>query len=207
MSNSSTIQTVQAPVENASGTDSSLSGWIFERVKAFLSGRVLEISNGAGHLAAHCAQNGTAIEVLPFNLNDELLSITSSDLIEAFDSVIVLNATHQVLNNNRQAIANCAKLLKDRGHIIIQLPACTALYNGLDQGFSRWKLYNVAFIYNILYPDFRIAKVRYFMVSDELPFPISRTSKYSTRMELFKKENAVDFEACGLFAIVIGEKR
>jgi len=209
MSNSSTIQTVQAPIEpvgNASDTERSLSRWIFERVKDFVSGRVLEIANGDGIVSPICKKHGIEVEVIDIDLIDKNFEEKHQALILAYDTIIVLNAREQIKKNNKYIISNCAQLLKQGGHLITRLPAQTALFNGLDQGFKQWKHYNFEYINKLLRKDCRILKTRYFLVDHNQQTQMIRIGKYNERVTLFNEWNSYSM-LMGLSMIVVGQKR
>ena len=207
MSTSPTLRHEHTTVSPAdiSATE-NLSRWIFERVQSFITGQVLEVNSGAGNLATYCSQQNIHTGVLPVNLYDDPLNTLHADLLNTLDTLIALHAAQNVVSYP-QVITNCAKMLKKEGHLIIQLPTCTALYNGLNQGFRRWKLYNMQFIHKILSPHFRIMKTRYFMITDNDSPSSQQATKYSERVTQFNRANATDFNQTGLSVIVVGRKR
>jgi hypothetical protein len=208
MSTSSTIQAVQAsvaPVENASGTDGSLSRWIFERVKEFVGGRVLEIANGEGIVAPVCKQHGIEMEVMEIELVDEEFEERYDALMGAYDTLIVLNAGEQI-KKDKHIVSNCMQLLKQGGHLITRLPAQTALFNGLDQGFRQWKYNNLEYINKLLRKDCRILKTRYFLVDHYQQTPTIQIGKYNERVTLFNESNSNGI-INGLSIIAVGQQR
>lgn len=185
-------------------TDIPLSEWIFERVREYVTGSVLEIGTATGNLAPICLQNNITADVISINLADESFDENYAGLIGAYDTVIALHEAAQIINN-RGILFNCKKLLKPGGHLITRLPARTALYKGLDQGFRRWKIYNLEFINKVLRKDFSIMKTRYFIVAKDQPSP-QWISKYSERVTLIKTDKATGFNETGLSIIVVGKK-
>jgi hypothetical protein len=208
MSTSSTIQAVQGPVastENAAGTDSNLTRWIFERVKEFVGGRVLEIAKGAGIIAPISKLHGIEVEVMEIDLADEEFEEKHEVLMGAYDTLIVLYAGEQI-KKDKHIVSNCTQLLKQGGHLITRLPAQTALFKGLDQGFKLWKYYNLEYINKLLRKDCRILKTRYFLVNHHQQTPPIWTGKYNERVSLFSESNTYDL-INGLSMIVVGQKR
>lgn len=185
--------------------DIPLSEWIYERVREFVTGRVLEIATGSGNLAPICMQNNLTTDVMPIDLTDESFDENYAQLLGAYDTVIALHIADQIAGN-RLIAANCKMLLKPGGHLITRLPARTALYKGLDQGFRRWKIYNLEYINKVLRRDYSIMKTRYFIIAGDLPAP-AWVSKYSERVTLINADKATGFNHAGLSIIVAGKKR
>lgn len=180
----------------------SLQQWLYDRVEKFISGRVLEIAEGSGIIAPICEDH---VEVEQIDLGDEDFEERYAEMIGAYDTLIVLHAGEQ-FKNDRNIAFNAALLLKQGGHIITRLPARTALYNGLNQGFRHWKRNNLEFISHVLRKDFSIMKTRYFIIADELQ-TAEWITKYSERVTLFNTENVTGLNAKGLSMIVVGRKR
>jgi len=198
------IKQEQAPTPT-SDTGNKLSWWIFERVKPFVVGRVLEITDGKGNIASVCEERGIRLEALSINLEDETFDSSYIDLLGVFDTVIAFNKSNQSIAN-RGVIKNCGKLLKKDGYLFIQLPAHTALYNGLDQGLERWKSYNWQYINAIVNADYEIVKVRYFIVGDNLLPIFQQLSKYMKKDAIFSMNDAITFNQAGLSILIVCKK-
>jgi hypothetical protein len=191
---------IQAP-----DTGIGLQQWLFERVKDFIAGRVLEIAEGEGIIAPVCKQNGIHVDVMGIDLADEEFEERYVELLGMYDTLIVLHAGEQI-KNDRNIVTNTTQLLKQGGHLITRLPAYTALFNGLDQGFRGWKRFNLEYINKVLRKDYSIMKTRYFMIVNDLQ-PQPWINKYSERVKLFNTDNSTGFNATGLSIIVAGKKR
>jgi hypothetical protein len=197
ISNQETLQTSENGI--------CLQQWIFERVHSFISGRVLEICDGAGIIAPISVQNGIPAEAKNVDLVDEEFEERYSELIGVYDTLIILNAGVQI-KNDQNIVYNSTLLLKQGGHLITRLPAITALYKELTQGFEYWKFHNLEFINKTLRKDFRIMKTRYFIIADGLKTEEWGT-KYRERVTPFNTENVTGFTGQGLSMIVVGRKR
>jgi hypothetical protein len=198
------IQAVQEAANDVKG-EQSLAEWIFERAKAFVAGRTLEIAVGEGLVAPVCEGNGIKMEVMRIDLADEDFEERDEGLMGTYDTVIALGVGEQ-MKNNRHIVSNCTYLLKRGGHLITRLPAQTALFNGLDQGFRRWKRYNLEYINKVLRPDCRMLKTRYFLVNHYQQTPTNQNGRYSERVTLFNESNSNGM-LTGLSMLVIGQKR
>lgn len=162
---------------------SDLLTWIFERIQPFVCGKVLEI--GEELMTPLLEANGISTAV-------------SDD--EPYDTVIALEAGKQ----DRSVITGYVELLKPGGHFITIIPARTALFNELDQGFRTWKYKNIGHIHKLLRRDCRIIKTRFFLADQNITVAIRLANKYNERVALFKNANN---KLNGLSIIVIGQKR
>ena len=64
-----------------------------------------------------------------------------ADLLGSLDALFALNVVEHI-EDDLQAIANCKKLLKKGGRLLILVPAYQALYNGFDVGLEHYRRYN-----------------------------------------------------------------
>ena len=213
----STLQTTippNAPANEIHPTDLNLSAWIFERVREFVTGRVLEVSGGIGNLAPICLQNNVATDVISINLGDESFDENYAHLLASYDTVIALHIADQIARN-RLLIINCKKLLKPGGHLVTRLPARTALYKGLDQGVKNWFARNMIFINMLLGKDSEIIKVRYFILEEKsnsnqtdshLSSESITISAFNKWVPKFPTSTALDLCKIGLNIIVVVRK-
>jgi hypothetical protein len=192
------------PSKEMQAPDINLSTWIFERIRPFVGGRILEIDNGDGYIAPFCRQRGIQTDVMRVNLSDTDFDEEYRMLLGSYSMVLALHIPKDAASY-RQVIANCASLLKTQGFLVIQLPACTALYRGLDDGYRKWKWYNTEFIHKLLHTNFSIIKIRYRMVTDTEPLISEQSIKYRERVNVFTSSMATGFQE-GLHAIVLGQK-
>jgi hypothetical protein len=184
----------------------SLNNWIYERVKPYISGRALEIANYEGSIASICKHEGIDIEVMSMNLADDLFDTSNSLLFRVFDSIAVFQESKQIVYNEN-IVANINKLLKQRGYLLIQIPARTALYNGLEQGLEDWKLYNWQYINRVIGNGYDLLEVRCFIVSENMNPIIQKASKYLKRVTVFSSNNASAYIQAGLSMLIVCRKR
>jgi len=164
---------------------SRLSLWMFEKIMPYATGNILEIGSGAGNIANIFVREGIPITVsdpeeyycrtlitkfkgeslvqavLQIDLHHEDFEIIYAELLGCFDFIIAINIVDHV-PNNKMAVANAKKLLTPEGCLVLCLPACTALYNELDQGYQYWHWLNKQAVKKLVAPDFRIVKMKYF---------------------------------------------
>lgn len=160
--------------------------WMYESIKPFLKGEILEIGSGIGNItncvlhdnfsitASDIRDNYCFILHNRFDENPLLKEVRNidivhpdfdevyKDLFEKFDSIFALNIVEHV-ENDKLAIENCKKLLKTGGNLIILVPAFQSLYNHFDKELEHYKRYtrkNLCHLY--LSTDLIIHKSMYF---------------------------------------------
>lgn len=138
--------------------------WTFETIQPWCSGKILEIGSGIGNISKRLVEKNYDITLSDirsiyreylaqeFPHISEQKKILSLDLIhpnfenvyasslQSFDTVFALNVVEHI-ENDSQAIANCSKLLKPGGTLIILVPAFQFLYNGFDKDLLHYKRY------------------------------------------------------------------
>lgn len=141
-----------------------LNDWMFESIRPFLKGRILEIGSGIGNISECFVKNNIAITlsdysdhycsyldkkfidqplvkgIFQIDLADKDFKIKYNLLIERFDTVFALNVIEHI-KDDHLAIENCKKLLKPGGHLIILVPAYQTLYNGFDVELEHFRRY------------------------------------------------------------------
>jgi hypothetical protein len=182
-----------------------LAKWIFARGRDFVKGRVLEISEGEGHVADYCRRQGAYVDVRNVDLANKLFTVTYKELVGSFELVYVLLKGKELINN-WEVLANSAALLKTEGCIVTVLPCSTALYEGLKQGVNDWISYNRKYIKTRMGKYFNLEKIRFFEVMESMPPLGSTKNEYEENIRLFKKTPINNFVPIGLFAIAIGRK-
>lgn len=199
------LNSVGPSVNDIEATNKLLSKWIFERIQPFVTGRALEINSSNADYSGICLQNNISIETISIDLTDPFFEENYAGLINTYDTVLALHLAGLIVSN-RLISTNCKKLLKSGGHLITRLPAHTALYMGLEQGFEDWKIHNLKFINLLLRKDFKILKTGYFTITNNQPL-LFQEATYSEEVGLFRLTNANDLNQTGLAVIVVGRKR
>ncbi|MBS1597449.1 MAG: class I SAM-dependent methyltransferase [Bacteroidetes bacterium] len=164
---------------------SQVNQWMFEKIIPYAWGNILEIGSGTGNIADIFVRQGIPITVsdpeqrychsltTKFNgtsmvravhhidLFHEDFERVHANLLGRFDFIIAINIIEHS-PNNKISLSNAKKLLTPDGCLILGLPACTALYNKLDQGYQYWHWLNKQAIKKMVAPDFRVIKMKYF---------------------------------------------
>jgi SAM-dependent methyltransferase len=139
--------------------------WMYETIKPFLTGNILEIGSGIGNFAAFFIEDQQQISLSDIrksycnflskifkdsNYVNNILQIdlvnvdfdqTYGHLFNQFDSIFSLNVVEHI-QEDLVAIANMKKMLKTGGKMLILVPAYPKLFNSIDlslQHFRRYK--------------------------------------------------------------------
>jgi len=146
-----------------SGAD-KFNRWMYETIKPFCKGRILEIGGGIGNISQCFLNDGEELmvsELQPeycdiirkrFENHQTLKGVIAMDIVdpefdtkyaslfESFESVFALNVVEHI-EDHVKAIANCKKLLKKGGHLVILVPAFQAIYNHFDTALGHYRRY------------------------------------------------------------------
>jgi len=175
-----------------------LNQWMFDTIRPFVKGPVLEIGSGIGNISSLFVENGIPIhlsdleskycEVLRGKFEGEPLvkgvkqiDLSHPDfenryakLLGQFGTVFALNVVEHI-PNDKLGIANAKLLLKTRGRLIILVPAYTALYNDLDVHLDHFRRYNRESLKKLLSKDFEILNTQYFNLAGIVGWWLSGT--------------------------------
>lgn len=140
--------------------------WMCEQIIPWTKGDVLEIGSGIGNISEILLQNNLTVTLSDLNPQycsllkpkfehvDNCNGIISIDisavsfeekyegLLGKFDNIIALNVIEHI-ENDGCAFANCKKLLKPGGQIIILVPAFNFLYNSFDRELGHYRRYTI----------------------------------------------------------------
>ncbi|MDP3431661.1 MAG: class I SAM-dependent methyltransferase [Bacteroidota bacterium] len=150
-------------LESISGAD-KFNRWMYETIKPFCKGRVLEIGGGIGNIS-QCFLNDeeelvvTELQteycdiirkrlgnrqnlrgVLEMDIVDPEFDLKYREWFGTFDAVFALNVVEHI-EYQHKAIANCKKLLKKGGNLVILVPAFQALFNHFDTALGHYRRY------------------------------------------------------------------
>lgn len=146
-----------------SGAD-KFNRWMYETIKPYCNGRILEIGGGIGNISQCFLNDGEELmisELQPeycgiirkrFENHQNLKGVIAMDIVDpefdskyaslfgSFDSVFALNVVEHI-EDHHKAIANCKKLLKNGGHLIILVPAFQSIFNHFDTALGHFRRY------------------------------------------------------------------
>jgi 2-polyprenyl-3-methyl-5-hydroxy-6-metoxy-1,4-benzoquinol methylase len=160
--------------------------WMFETIKPFAKGKVLEVGSGIGNISELFLDNGFSIMLSDFrpeycselrnkfSVKPNFLGVQNIDLVHpdfsrnyknllnSFDTVFALNVVEHI-ENDKKAILNCRQLLKEDGHLIILVPSYQNLYNSFDKELGHFRRYKVSQLKSIFdQSKFEIIHSQYF---------------------------------------------
>jgi len=160
--------------------------WMYQTIKPFCKGKVLEIGSGLGNISSYFLQDNFPIFLSDIRQNycehlkqkfsgaPSLLGVEVLDLVnpsfeakstpftKTFDTVFALNVIEHIKDDTK-ALSNCFKLLKPGGHLIVLVPSYNALYNGFDEGLGHYRRYNKHLLSELFRTNhFKIIHKQYF---------------------------------------------
>lgn len=214
--------------------------WMYHTIKPYCKGNILEIGSGIGNITKEFIKSDikiTASDIrnnycsyLSNNYDDYLNDILLLDIIDpnfdqkfkkyfgSFDTIFALNIVEHVKDDNL-AIANCKKLLKKDGHLIILVPAYQALYNKFDKELEHFRRYNLKTLSKLFTDNhLEIIHRQYFnfvailgwwfsgSVLKKKTIPEGQMKLYNSLVPIFKIIDKIVLNKIGISSIVVGKK-
>lgn len=216
--------------------------WMYNTIAPYCNGSILEIGSGTGNISQFFLDNGqriclsdirenycdllqqkfrnhpNVIDIMQFDLVDPAFDSKYNRLFGKFDTVFALNVVEHI-EDDRQAIANCRKLLRDGGTLIILVPAYQWLYNNFDRELYHFRRYvkkslSKLFIEN----NFKIIRAQSFnafgilgwfvtgSVFKKKIIPTGQMKLYNKLVPVFRLLDNILLKRVGLSVIVVGKK-
>ncbi|MDX9883189.1 MAG: class I SAM-dependent methyltransferase [Prolixibacteraceae bacterium] len=138
--------------------------WMYQTIAPFCNGHILEIGGGIGNISKQVLADGKTLTITELREeycqllrkevgpDQNLRDIVCLDIIDpqfenkymnmlgTFDTVFALNVIEHI-EDDTLAIANCKKLLKPGGQLIILVPAFSFLFNSFDHSLGHFRRY------------------------------------------------------------------
>lgn len=138
--------------------------WMYETIKPYCKGRILEIGGGIGNISQCFLNDGEELVVTELQSeycimirqrlgnHPNLKGVLEMDIVDTafdtkykewfgtFDTVFALNVVEHI-EDHHKAVANCKKLLKKGGRLIILVPAFQSLFNHFDTALGHFRRY------------------------------------------------------------------
>ena len=227
-------------LESISAAD-KFNRWMYETIKPFCKGRILEIGGGIGNISQCFLSDEEELVVTElqseyctiirkrFGSHPYLKDVLEMDIVDpefdskyeqwfgTFDTVFALNVVEHILDHQK-AIANCKKLLKKGGQLIILVPAFQSLYNHFDTALGHFRRYTDKTLKTIFDAnDFSIVHHQYFnligmagwWVSGSLLrkkiIPEGQMKLYNFFVPVFRVIDQVSNRILGLSVIMVGK--
>lgn len=145
-------------------TAGRLNQWMFDSIKPYVQGEILEIGSGIGNISAYFVDSRISLYVSDYSdqyckilrkkfarepLVQDVLQVDLAapqfeslypELLGKFNTVFALNVVEHIFDDHH-AITNCYKLLSPAGRLIILVPAYRFLYNCLDKELEHYRRY------------------------------------------------------------------
>lgn len=212
--------------------------WMYDTIRRHCTGKILEIGSGIGNISRFFTEANAditlsdirpvycdilknkfeGIEVVELDLTHPSFTSLYAEHLGQYDSVFALNVVEHI-ENDSLAIANCNRLLKPGGKLVILVPAYAALYNRFDRELEHFRRYTTKRLNALLRSGkFSIIHSQYFnfmgipgwYISGRLQsnktIPKSQMSFYNRLVPLFKLVDRCVFNSVGLSAISVGVK-
>lgn len=168
------------------GSAKCFNKWMYETIKPWSAGKVLEIGSGIGNISKFFVDDGFEIMLSDLRedyfkeLNEkyggkkELLGITQMDIVdpefpakfqhlkESFETIFALNVVEHIFDD-ALALKNCRSLLKPGGNLIILVPAYQGLYGSIDAALDHYRRYTKSSLTAVFAKNkYRIVHRQYF---------------------------------------------
>ena len=214
-----------------------LNEWMYKTVSGYLSGHVLEVGSGIGNISEYFIRDNWKITLSDirddyvrtlhdqFGKTEQVQGIFNLDLVHPqfetvyaehlgkYDGLFALNVVEHI-EDDPLAIANCKKLVRPGGTIVILVPAYQALYNRFDKELFHFRRYNRAMLKNLFDRNgletvrllhFNLAGIAGWFVSGKLQknktIPKDQMKLYNALVPVFKAVDAVTGHQVGLSCI------
>lgn len=211
--------------------------WMYQNINPDCKGRILEIGSGIGNISKFFIENKQEIvlsdlrdnycDILKEKFNNPVVKIDLvhpnfdqeyADYLETFDSLFALNVVEHI-EDDVLAIANCKKLLKNGGILIILVPAYQWLFCNFDTELEHFRRYTQKSLKKIITKNqFKINKTFYFNVIGILGWllsgkilkkktiPEEQMGLFNLLVPIFKLVDAITLKKIGLSVICVSVK-
>lgn len=179
------FETGHATLRNISKAD-RFNQWMFDEISQFCKGKILEIGSGIGNISKffvtgnyditlsepeqeYCdflkdkfMESGFIVPFIRMDITDPVFDEKFNTLFGSFDTVFSLNVVEHI-EDDFLAVANCKKLLKPGGRLLILVPAFQYLYNSFDESLGHFRRYTIAPLKKLVESNnLVVEKIRYF---------------------------------------------
>jgi 2-polyprenyl-3-methyl-5-hydroxy-6-metoxy-1,4-benzoquinol methylase len=214
--------------------------WMYDVISPRLTGEILEIGSGIGNISTHFFKKGHRLTVSDIRDNycehlsthfkkEPLLGgVLNLDLVHPdfdrlykahfgrYDGAFALNVVEHI-QDDVLAIANCKKLLRKGGRLVILVPAYPSLYNSFDRALEHYRRYNKTSLENIFkINNLKIVHSQYFNLAaiagwwfsgtilKKEVIPTGQMRLYNSLVPIFKILDKIVLNKMGISVIVEG---
>ncbi len=167
---------LQETLDNLDSAD-NYAGWIFALIEPYLGELVLEVGAGHGTVTEIVARTERRVvasdisETCTRSLNERFgdaqnVVVIHGDIAATaaygpFDTAILLNVLEHIEDDDA-ALRELSKVLKDKGSLVVWVPAFPALYSDFDRKVGHFRRYTVKGLRAQLQRDgFEVQEIRY----------------------------------------------
>jgi 2-polyprenyl-3-methyl-5-hydroxy-6-metoxy-1,4-benzoquinol methylase len=167
------IDDTGSKVLNVIAGANNFNQWMYQTIKPFINGNILEAGSGTGNLSAFFIKDQAAITlsdteeqyidilrekfndyvnrvpIVFLNLEHSSFEAKYSELKEKFDTVFLLNVLEHI-KDDQQVVTNCRYLLKPGGTLLILTPAYSFLFAALDRSLGHHRRYTTGRLKELL---------------------------------------------------------
>jgi len=212
--------------------------WMYNTIAPHCKGKILEIGSGIGNISKFFIQDNQEIvlsdlrdnyrailkqkfknPVIKIDLVSDNFDADYASLLGTFDSVFALNVVEHI-KDDLQAIANCKKLLKAGGNLIILVPAYQFLFNNFDIELEHFRRYTQKSLKRIIFENglqvkklfsFNLIGVLGWYVSGNIlkkkTIPEGQMGLFNLLVPIFKFADFVTFRKIGLSVICVSKAK
>ncbi len=216
--------------------------WMCDEVEPYMNGRILEIGSGIGNISSTLLKRGVSLylsdysreyhEFLRHNFagkpgikgifNIDLaggdFASRHADLLESFDTIFALNVIEHI-GDDQLAVANCCRLLKPGGRLLLLMPAYPAFYNRLDKELGHYRRYTRQTMTALMSPHLRVERTWHFnlagifgwwlfgSVLGKRKIDKGQMSAFNKGVPLFRLADRLIRRRIGLSIIAVGKKQ
>jgi len=146
--------------------------WMYDTIKPYCHGRVLEVGSGIGNISSFFVQDnfnitlsdiddhyiqtlnnkfagaGNVKDIIFLDLQQHNFHHSYAIMKDSFDTVFLVNVLEH-LDDDSQALQNCKMLLRTGGTLIVLVPAYSWLYSQLDKKLRHCRRYTLAVLQSL----------------------------------------------------------
>ncbi|MFN5318115.1 MAG: class I SAM-dependent methyltransferase [Bacteroidia bacterium] len=221
---------------NAIEKANKFNRWMYSAIRPSCKGKILEVGSGIGNISHFFFEEKEDIilsdirqnyceklrnkfpqaKVLNFDLVSPDFDTEMKEYFGYFDSIFALNVLEHI-ENDRLALSNAKKLLKEGGTLIILVPAYQKLYNRFDKELMHFRRYTASSLCSVFRKaGFSISDNKYFnligiagwlfsgAIQKNKTIPAEQMRIYNACVPMFKIFDNLVLHKIGLSVIVVG---
>ena len=179
--------------------------WIVDTFRMWIEGHTIEIGGGIGTFSKRIVENVERLDILEpsFHLADKFPQSLINNLKvsfffetldqrlpkiskETYDTIVMVNVLEHI-ENDFSAVINLRRILKQRGHLLLFVPALEFLFSKIDAKHGHFRRYHLGSLTKMLEDvGFQILLKRYFDLAGVFPWwlinKVGKRTNFDPRM-------------------------